>query len=265
MPRTQPALEDVSPPPRTDFHELADFPFAPGQFLISAEHASNRIPVRYKNLGLTRRQLQSHIAWDPGSLSIARACAKALGCPCHEGGHSRLLVDLNRSLHHPKLMARQSFSIPVPGNESLSREERGHRIRQYYAPFREAVLADVRRIIRARGRCVHLSVHSFTPVVESVARVGDIGILYDPGRRIEKALAAELIARITAQGFHVRRNFPYRGVSDGHVTGLRKLFSERRYEGLEVEVNQRLLQREGDIRRVARQIAAAVASLVVGA
>jgi predicted N-formylglutamate amidohydrolase len=235
------------------------------QFVISAEHASNRVPAQYKNLGLTRRQLQSHIAWDPGSRSVARACAKALGCLCHEGGHSRLFVDLNRSLHHPKLMARQSFSIPIPGNETLSREERNSRVRLYYTPFREAVLADVQRIIEAYGRCVHLSIHSFTPVVDGVTRVGDIGILYDPSRRIEKTLAAELIARITAQGFHVRRNYPYRGVSDGHVTGLRMLFSGRSYEGLELEVNQSLLQREEGIRRVARQIAAAVASLVVGA
>jgi predicted N-formylglutamate amidohydrolase len=262
MPRTQPALENVSrAAPRSS--ALASRLLA-RQFIISAEHASNRVPAQYKNLGLTRRQLQSHIAWDSGSRTVARACAKALGCPCHEGGHSRLFVDLNRSLHHPKLMARQSFSIPIPGNETLSREERNRRVRLYYTPFREAVLADVRRIIQAHGRCIHLSIHSFTPVVDAVRRVGDIGILYDPSRRIEKTLASNLIARIAAQGFHVRRNYPYRGVSDGHVTRLRTLFPKASYAGLEVEVNQAILQTTGDVRHIARKLAASVQVLAGG-
>jgi predicted N-formylglutamate amidohydrolase len=97
-----------------------------------------------------------------------------------------------------------------------------------------------------------------------VTRAGDFGILYDPSRQIEKTLASSLCDRIASDGYHVRRNYPYRGVSDGHVTHLRTLFPRRSYAGLEVEVNQGILRRESDIRRIAQKIAAAARSLVSG-
>jgi hypothetical protein len=37
----------------------------------------------------------------------------------------------------------------------------------------------------------------------------------------------------------VRRNYPYRGVSDGLPTHLRRRFRERCYAGVELEVNQK--------------------------
>jgi predicted N-formylglutamate amidohydrolase len=255
MPRTQPALENVNGLARA---------IHPGQFVISAEHASHRIPAAYKNLGLTRRQLDSHIAWDPGAKLIARACAKALGCACHEGRFSRLLVDLNRSLHHPKLMAGRSFSMPIAGNRRLAPEEKDRRIRRYYTPFREAVLTDVGRIVERHERCIHLSVHSFTPRVGDVVRKTDIGLLYDPQRPLERLLADHLLHRLTQDGFHVRRNYPYRGVSDGHVTHLRGVFPKHAYAGLEIEVNQQLLESDRHARAIARQLAQAFQSLARG-
>jgi predicted N-formylglutamate amidohydrolase len=158
-------------------------------------------------------------------------------------------------------MAVRSFSVAIPGNRNISCAEKDRRIRLYYAPFREALLAEVRRSIEKYSHCIHLSVHSFTPVVDGVVRKADIGILYDPTRRREKRLAGDLIGRIAAEGFRVRRNYPYRGVSDGHTTHLRTRFPETRYLGLELEVNQALLRTPGDIRRVARKLAKVVGSL----
>jgi predicted N-formylglutamate amidohydrolase len=247
MPAAKPALEDVG---RLAVH--------PGQFVISAEHATNRIPAAYNNLGLSGRQLQTHIAWDPGAGIVARACARALGCPCHPGHVSRLLVDLNRSLGHSKLMARRSFSIAVPGNRDLSPAEKERRIRLYYRPFREAVLSDVRRAIEEYGRCIHLSIHSFTPVVGRVVRHAEIGLLYDPHRPLERLVADELLRRLSDDGFHVRRNYPYRGVSDGHTTHLRRDFRKPTYAGVEIEVNQRLLKTGRGTSNVARRLAQAI-------
>ncbi len=273
MPRKKPALEYVGKPAhlRLAPQPIPPQPIAPRpspphallarQFVISAEHASNHIPGSYKNLGLTRRQLDSHIAWDPGSAIIARACAKALGCPCHEGRHARLLVDLNRSLHHPKLMASRSFSIAVPGNCDLTREEKERRIRLYYAPYREVVLGDVRRAIERSGRCIHLSMHSFTPSVNGAVRRADIGLLYDPQRPLECLLADQLSCRLSSDGYHVRRNYPYRGTSDGHTTHLRTLFPQPRYAGLEIEVNQNLVESKTEMRKIAGRIAKALQSL----
>jgi predicted N-formylglutamate amidohydrolase len=254
MPRTKSPLEPVARPDRA----LVSPAIQPRQFVISAEHASNRIPAAYKNLGLTRRQLESHIAWDPGTKLIARASARALGCPCHEGRNSRLLVDLNRSPHHPKLMAPRSFSIAVPGNVSLSAEEKNCRIRLYYAPFREAILRDIRRAIETCGRCIHLSIHSFTPRVGREVRNAEIGLLYDPRRPLERLLADQLFDRLAGDTFQVRRNYPYRGTSDGHTTHLRTIFPPACYAGLEIEVNQRLLQSENETHHIARRLVKAL-------
>jgi hypothetical protein len=44
----------------------------------------------------------------------------------------------------------------------------------------------------------------------------------------------------------VRRNYPYRGWSDGLTTALRRRFAERAYVGIELEVNQRFPRADGE-------------------
>jgi predicted N-formylglutamate amidohydrolase len=88
---------------------------------------------------------------------------------------------------------------------------------------------------------IHISCHSFTPVLGKVERKMDLGILYDPRRALEKAFADTLRRELCEQtAMRVRCNAPYRGVSDGHVTALRQLFSRDQYVGIELEVNQSL-------------------------
>lgn len=209
--------------------------------VVTCEHASNRLPVRYRALGLNREALASHIAWDPGARQVARHIAHRFDCPYHEGRHSRLLIDLNRSPHHPKLVPRVAFGVPVPGNRMLSSEERQERLERYYRPYREAVMRDIERISSQGRLCCHLSVHSFTTCLNGCERRAEIGILYDPARAAEAELASRLTFALRSRGLHVRRNYPYRGTSDGLTTFFRRSFSERAYVGLELEINQRLL------------------------
>jgi len=232
------------------------------EFVISCEHASNRIPSRYELLGLPPARLETHIAWDQGAKEMARLCARLLGCPCHEGRYSRLLVDLNRSLHHPHLMAKESGGVGIPGNASISKQERDERIKRYYAPYREALLSSIRITIRRQGRCVHFSMHSFTPSLLGRDRRADYGILFDPRRSREKALASLLAKALREQGWVVRFNYPYRGVSDGFTSMARRLFSPRRYLGIEIELNQKYLRDPESIRRMARQFARTLAGTV---
>ena len=71
----------------------------------------------------------------------------------------------------------------------------------------------------------------------------DIGLLYDPARSAERHLAKQLQAALSAgTGLRVHRNQPYRGVADGHTTGLRRHFDEHVYAGLELEISQALVQ-----------------------
>src|SRR5215470_15314405 len=148
--------------------------------IVTCEHASNRVPARYGALGLTRRRLQEHIAWDPGAAIIARLLAEHLGCPLHLGRWCRLLVDLNRSRGHEKLIAATSFGVAVPANASLQADEVERRMRLYYDPYRTAATRDIERAIARGGACLHWSMHSFTPAVNGVRRDCDVGLLYDP-------------------------------------------------------------------------------------
>jgi predicted N-formylglutamate amidohydrolase len=228
------------------------------QFLVSCEHASNRIPGSYGNLGLAAKLLESHIAWDAGARAIGAKCAKALGCRFFAGRYSRLLVDLNRSPRHPKLAAKESFGIRIPGNADMSRQELAHRIDSFYSPYRSQVIEAIRSVITRAGRCTHLGIHSFTPRVRGVERRADIGLLFDPRSSVENAFVRKLAEELRAAGYRVRRNYPYRGTSDGLTTHCRRLFGDGEYAGIEIEVNRKLVSDARKTAGVARDIAKAL-------
>jgi predicted N-formylglutamate amidohydrolase len=117
----------------------------------------------------------------------------------------------------------------------------------------------------ARGdRVVHVAVHSFTPSLRGVRRNADLGLLYDPARSGELALARRWRAalREVAPELCVRMNYPYRGTSDGIQTELRRRFGARDYVGIEIEVNQKHLTPRAPSRaRVVRAVEASLARL----
>ena len=211
--------------------------------IVTCEHASNRLPARYRGLGLPASRLDSHIAWDPGARSVARRCGGALRCPTYEGRYSRLLIDLNRSPGHRKLIPVTAFGVPIPGNRRLAADERLARITRYYDPYRQSVIEKIADLISLSGRCVHLSVHSFVPVLHGVRRDADIGLLYDPKRTAERMIVSALAGSLRAHGLIVRLNYPYRGTADGFTTHCRRLWDDMEYGGIELEINQRLLRR----------------------
>jgi predicted N-formylglutamate amidohydrolase len=225
--------------------------------VVTAEHASLKIPDRCRGLGLGAQEQESHIAWDEGSKALAREIARQLSAPLVEGAVSRLVIDLNRSLHHRRVIPAVAFGVPVPGNEALTAKERTRRIELYYEPFRSTALMEISRGVKSTGRCVHISVHTFTPRLNGVVRPLDVAVLYDPGRRREAELGENLAARLSGAGFRVRRNFPFRGVADGHTTALRRKFPDKVYAGVEIEVNQTLLgEWKGTVAAVSAALAA---------
>lgn len=203
--------------------------------LISCEHAVNTVPPELAPLFRdAETALASHRAWDPDALAMARSWAERWHAPLFAAEVSRLVCDCNRSLGHPALWSEYTRALPpVEKNALLAR---------WYHPHREAVTAEVSRHIAAGHVVLHLAAHSFTPVLNGTVRAMDIGLLYDPARPLERALAP-LWQKEQAQSappLRVRRNAPYRGVSDGLPTALRRLFPVR-YAGFEIECNQALL------------------------
>jgi predicted N-formylglutamate amidohydrolase len=211
---------------------------ANGGLVITCEHGGNRIPEPYRDLFRhDRALLHSHRGFDAGSLPMARALATAFGAPLVVATVSRLLVDLNRSVGHPRLHGDVIRKLPALVRARI--------VEHYYQPYRQQAEQLVMEAIARHGGVVHLSCHSFTPELDGKARTADIGLLYDPARPGEVALAARWKAAIEAHApeLTVRRNYPYAGRNDGLTTSLRKRLSPEIYVGVELELNQKHVRR----------------------
>ena len=201
--------------------------------LVSCEHASSRVPAAWaRRVTIPPCVLAGHRASDPGSRATARGLARALGVSVHEGRATRLLVDLNRSLSHPRLHSEWSRALP--------REDRALLVEELWQPFREAFALELARALARGRRVLHVSIHSFTPVLDGRERETDLGLLYDPSRALESDLARRWSRALSAElpGWRVHANRPYRGTSDGHTSALRRMNGPGAYLGIELEWNQ---------------------------
>ncbi len=212
----------------------------PWAVLITSEHGGNEVPREHRDLFRERRALlDSHRGWDPGTLDLARRLAAELDAPLLAATVTRLLVDLNRSPHNPRVFSE--VTRPLPSAERRALLERWHH------PHWDAARAALERGTREHGRVLHLGIHSFTPVLNRVTRRPDVALLYDPARATERGLAVAWARALSAAlpERTVRRNDPYRGNTDGLATAMRRERPASKYVGVEIEINQRHVGRGG--------------------
>jgi predicted N-formylglutamate amidohydrolase len=203
-------------------------------FIVTCEHGGNRIPLRYRPLFDEYEQLlHTHRGYDPGALRLARETAVMLDAALFTSTVSRLLVDLNRSLSHPRLFSEVTRAAAEPVRQEI--------LQRYYFPYRTKVEALIAQAIARGQRVVHLSCHSFTPQLDGKVRNADIGLLYGTERPAEAAFCRQWQIALKARDpdLKVRLNYPYAGNDDGFTTALRPRLPAERYLGIEVEVNQR--------------------------
>ncbi len=205
--------------------------------IVTCEHASNKVPSYLKPyIQENDPILKTHYAYDIGVEGIFNQIIKKWN-PFYscKGKYSRLCIDLNRSLRHPKLFSDLSKAAPI---------EIKKRLLQEWSSYRDPIISAIRkqRLSHKNKDVFHLSVHSFTPKMNNIERNADIGILYDPARSLEKEVALELKKRILQQNplLKIKMNYPYLGKSDGFATSLRKEFSKG-YVGIELEINQKII------------------------
>ncbi len=206
----------------------------PDPILITCEHGGNRIPVRYRPLFAGFESLlPSHRGYDPGALAMARELAKALAAPLFVSTTSRLLIDLNRSIGHPSLYSEATRSAPATVRREI--------LEKHYRPYRNKVEAHIAAAIASGSRLIHISSHSFTPVLDGEVRHADIGLLYDPARpgEVELCRCWQTRLKALAPEWKVRRNYPYTGRSDGLTAYLRRRFPAGAYVGVELEINHK--------------------------
>jgi predicted N-formylglutamate amidohydrolase len=175
------------------------------QAIILCDHASNMIPAGLAGLGLPPDALESHIAWDPGALGVARELSRRIDAPLVAGRVSRLVIDLNRAPALFDSIPEQSAATEIPGNAGVTQGERAARVRSVYAPFHEAVAAQVQG--KRRGGAVALiGVHTFTPVLRQRPRPWHLGIVFDRDRRLADLLLDHFRAQ---RDLVVGENEPY--------------------------------------------------------
>lgn len=207
---------------------------SPVTVVLTCEHGGHRVPSSLKDAFAGAEEiLQSHRGWDPGALPLAKRFASACDEPLFCSTVSRLVVELNRSLGHPRLFSEFT--------QKLTPQERRILLRKYWYPHRSEVEEQIRLLIEAGETVVHLSVHTFTEFFEGKQRTTDIGLLYDPQRPLERGFASQWRREISERddSLLIRRNDPYKGSSDGFTTYLRRQFPEDGYLGLELEVCQK--------------------------
>lgn len=206
-------------------------------FFFTCDHAGRRIPRALGDLGLDQNELQRHIAWDIGAAGVMSHLAARLDAFAIAQTYSRLVVDCNRPLASPTLIASRSERTDIPGNENLSDVQRRQRIDEVFRPYHARIAAELDARRGAGRPTIFVTVHSFTPTFLDVARPWQVGILYHRDTR----LAHALLRLIRAQGeWVVGDNEPY-SVSDASDYAIPVYGEGRGLAHVELEICQDLI------------------------
>lgn len=200
--------------------------------IITCEHGGNQIPSIYRHcFSEAGDVLDTHRAIDKGGLDLFHSL-KLLADFVNYSETCRLLVDLNRSLDSPTLFSEFTRNLPEADKNKI--------ISEYYNPYRNAVCEKTTMFITEGSHVVHISVHSFAPLLNNEVRKNDIGLLFDPSKKSEvrfSELWADAV-KYNDPSIIVMYNYPYTGTGDGLPKTLREAFPDN-YTGIELEVNQR--------------------------
>ena len=173
----------------------------PRGILAVCDHASNAVPDDIE-LGVPAAALERHIAWDIGASGVSERLARRHGIAAHLAQVSRLVVDLHREEDNPAVVPVESDGQLVPGNIGADVEGRLARFhRPYHAAMGEWIAAHEPRLL--------LSIHSFTPQLETDAspRPWEIALLYNRDDRAAR-FAMHFLRDL---GCTVGDNEPYSG------------------------------------------------------
>ncbi|AVR46322.1 N-formylglutamate amidohydrolase [Christiangramia fulva] len=225
------------------------------KLVLTCEHAAAEIPSEYSYLfNAEKYVLNTHEAFDPGAFDLFQYL-KPLSHFRFYHSIGRLLVEVNRSEHHPKLFSRYS--------KKLDKDQKKLVKQYYYFPYRKQVEEQIGTLTGKGIEVLHISVHSFTPVLNGQERNCDLGLLYDPSRKKESSVCRKMkeLIRENNSDLVVRMNYPYLGKADGFTTYLRKKFGEN-YMGIELEVNQKFVSKNSMDKRIKSILKIAIQQLL---
>lgn len=211
------------------FHVLGDH--RPARWLITCDHASNRVPAEVAggDLGICAADMARHIAWDVGAAGVSVRLGELLDAPVILSDFSRLVIDPNRGEDDPTLLMKLYDGTIIPANRHADRAEVERRLDLFHRPYHQALA----RLAERRDDTVIVAIHSFTPALKGRApRPWEVGVLYadqDP------RLSHPLIARLRAEpDLCVGDNEPYHGYLPGDAIDRHALQSGRHNTLIEV-------------------------------
>lgn len=191
------------------------------------------IPKQYAGyFGKAAEDLNSHKGIDFGALDVFGILSGKFADFSLSSKVSRLLVEVNRSINSLSLFSAYSQQMPVKAKEKI--------LNNYYHPYRKKITDKVKEFVYSGNNVLHISVHSFTPVLNGEIRKNDIGLLFDPDNKMEQYCCnawKKTIEKIRPD-MVVMFNYPYLGTTDGLTKTLREAFPEK-YAGIELEINQK--------------------------
>jgi predicted N-formylglutamate amidohydrolase len=206
-------------------------------FLLIGDHAGNAVPAALGQLGLTENELARHIAWDIGVAGLGERLSATLDAVFVRQTYSRLVVDCNRDPQSPEAMPALSDGTVVPANQGLAPSDRAARVREIHEPYQAAIAAELARRDTAGRESVLVSLHSFTPAMQGIARPWQIGVLYSCGNT---SFAMSVLRLLKAGGdLVVGDNEPYAMDGTDHTVPRHAFAARRPY--VEIEIRQDLL------------------------
>lgn len=182
-------------------------PLAEKPILLVCDHASCRFPQALGDMGLDPFARRCHLAIDIGAGKLTETLAKSLGVTAVIAQYSRLVVDCNRQLMDPGAFLEYGDGILVPGNRNLSQADKDARADAIYWPYHKAIDSQIERLRAVGPKPAFISVHSFTPVLNGIAREVQMGVLWDKDSRLSDVFIDEF----RSAGFLTGDNEPYSG------------------------------------------------------
>ncbi|EKD61816.1 MAG: hypothetical protein ACD_54C00085G0001 [uncultured bacterium] len=178
----------------------------PGRWLVTCDHATNRVPEAIGDLGIGPADMARHIAYDVGAAGLARALGEALDSPVICSDFSRLVIDPNRGEDDPTLVMKLYDGTIIPANRHANAVEVERRLQTLYRPYHAAYA----ELAARRADTVIVAIHSFTPCLKGRAlRPWHVGVLYS---HLDERFSKPLIARLMREpDLCIGDNEPYAG------------------------------------------------------
>ena len=211
--------------------------------IFICDHASNHIPKKYKKLGVSDSDLDSHIAFDIGAKNFTINLAKKLKQSYFLSNFSRLLIDPNRKEIDRELIPVSSFGVNIPKNLNISDDEREYRINFFYENYHKNLKNFVKKKINDYNKVFLVSIHTFNKSSKNFDRGVEVGLLWNK----TMDLLLPIQRNLKENKIHFGRNYPYSGFHYNYT--LDRLCTNIDLKSITIEIRNDLICNQKGIKK----------------